>query len=135
MGTRDHWRTEPNLLEYLLFLVMKFETPQYWKIKNEQFRTIKERDLKRSFCSQDIWILVLTFCWYRKKWIALKEKANGGMYDVTARLTNNHNTHIAQYLNKLRQSDNKFDQLIEYIKRSNFLQCRKWGKEASSRPL
>ena len=31
----------------------------------------------------------------------------------------------------------KFGQLIEYNKRNIFLQklCRKWGKEASSRPL
>ena len=67
----------------------------------------------------------LDFLLMQKKWLDLKDKVNFRIYDVTARLTNNHNTHIAQYLNKLRQSDNKFDQLIEYIKRSNFLQCRK----------
>ena len=36
----------------------------------------------------------------QKKWLDLKEKFNFKFYDLTALLTNNYNTHIAQYLEK-----------------------------------
>ena len=36
-----------------------------------------------------------------------KEKVNFKVYEVTAWLTNNYNTHIAQYPEKYRQSENE----------------------------
>ena len=55
--------------------------------------------LKSSFRSQDIWVFALTF-WscIEKTW--LKTLINFKFYDVTAWLTSNCNTHIAQYLEK-----------------------------------
>ena len=52
--------------------------------------------LKSSFRSQDIWVFALTF-WscIEKTW--LKTLINFKFYDVTAWLTSNCNTHIAQY--------------------------------------
>ena len=42
-----------------------------------------------------------------KKRLVLKDKVNFEIYDVTAWLTKNYNTHIAQYLNNQRQPDNE----------------------------
>ena len=39
--------------------------------------------------------------------VMYKNKVNFEIYDVTAWLTNNQNTHIAQYLTNLRQLDNE----------------------------
>ena len=54
-------------------------------------------------------------------------------------LTNNCNTHIAQYLTKRKQPDNKTWSInrIKINKINNFLQklCRKWGRQTSSMPL
>ena len=50
-------------------------------------------------------------CWlfYRvKKRLDYKDKVNFKIYDVTAWLTNNYNTHIAQYLTRWRQLGNEF---------------------------
>ena len=41
------------------------------------------------------------------KRLDIKDKVNFKFYDVTARLTNNRNTHISQYLEKQTQSDNE----------------------------
>ena len=41
------------------------------------------------------------------KRLDMKDKVNFKFYDVTARLTNNRNTHISQYLEKQTQSDNE----------------------------
>ena len=58
--------------------------------------------------------------------------------------TNNYNTCIAQYLTKERQPDNEIWSVNRiyidkycYIKINIFLQrqCRKWGREASPRPI
>ena len=52
----------------------------------------------------------LTFCLdffgRATKRLGQKDKVNSKIYDVTAWLTNNCNTHIAQYLEKQWQSDN-----------------------------
>ena len=64
-------------------------------------------------------------------------KVNFKTYDVTIWITNNYNTHIAQYLTKWRNQIMKFALLIEYNKTNIFLQksCRKWRRETSSRSL
>ena len=64
-------------------------------------------------------------------------KVNFKTYDVTIWITNNYNTHIAQYLTKWRNQTMKFALLIEYNKTNIFLQksCRKWRRETSSRSL
>ena len=41
------------------------------------------------------------------KWLDKKNMVNFKFYDVTAWLTNNRNTHIAQYFENYRQSDNE----------------------------
>ena len=41
------------------------------------------------------------------KWLNQKGKVNFKIYDVTTWLTNNCNTHIAQYLMKEKQPDNQ----------------------------
>ena len=43
----------------------------------------------------------------QEKGVEQKYKVNFKIYDVTAWLTNNYNTHIAQYLTKERQPDNE----------------------------
>ena len=44
-------------------------------------------------------------------------------FDVTTWLTNNHNTHIAQYLTKQKATRQpKYGQVIEYDKKNIFLQ-------------
>ena len=55
--------------------------------------------VKSSFRSQDILVFFFTF-WSRSKQLDKKDKVNFKFYDVTAWLTNNFNTHIAQYLEK-----------------------------------
>ena len=63
---------------------------------------------------------------------------NFKFYDVTAWLTNNCNTHIAQYLEKIEGNQKmKFGQLIEYNMRSIFLQYSysTCGEETSPRPF
>ena len=59
------------------------------------------------------------------------------IHDVTTWLRNNWNIHIAQYVIKYSNKTMKLGQLIDYNKRNNFLHklYRKWGREASSRPL
>ena len=42
----------------------------------------------------------LEFLIMQKKWLDQKNKVNFKIYDVTAWLTNNYNTYIAQYLIK-----------------------------------
>ena len=42
-----------------------------------------------------------------QKWLDEKDKLNFKIYDVTTWLTNNYNSHIAQYLTKERQPDNE----------------------------
>ena len=49
-----------------------------------------------------------------------KDKANFKFYDVTAWLTNNRNTHIAQYLGSKGNQTMKFGQLIECNMRNVF---------------
>ena len=51
-----------------------------------------------------------------------KEKVNFKIYDVTVRLTNNCNTHIAQYLEKKGNQTMKFGQLIDYNMRIIFIE-------------
>ena len=46
------------------------------------------------------------FCHVAKQ-LDKKDKVNFKFYDVTAWLTNNRNTHIAQHFEKQRQSDNE----------------------------
>ena len=41
------------------------------------------------------------------------KKENFKVHDVTVGLTNNQNTHIAQYHEKKRQSDSEYGQLIK----------------------
>ena len=71
----------------------------------------------------------LTFCldFFGRvaKWFDQKNKVNFKIYDVTAWLTNNCNTHIAQH------------QLIEYNMRIIFTEkwCTKCGGETSPRPF
>ena len=43
----------------------------------------------------------------QKRWLDYKDKINFKNYDVPTWLTNNHNTHIAQYPMKERQLDNE----------------------------
>ena len=62
--------------------------------------------LKISFSSQDIKFLPCFFGHVEKR-LDKKDKVNFKFYDVTAWLTNNCNTHIAQYLEKNRKSDNE----------------------------
>ena len=57
-----------------------------------------------------------------KKRLDLKDKVNFEIYDVTVRLTNNGNTHIAQYLTNQRQVDNELtSQSIEHPKKNIFI--------------
>ena len=69
-------------------------------------------DLKNSFCSEDIKIILFLnnfpdFFGRVKKQFGKKLKVNFQVYDVINWETNNCNTHITQYLKKLRQSDNE----------------------------
>ena len=43
---------------------------------------------------------------HEEKRLDYKDKVNFKIYDVTAWLTNNYDSHIAQYLTNLRQQDN-----------------------------
>ena len=63
----------------------------------------------------------MTF-WYVAKRLDEKDKVNFKIYDVTAWLTNNRNTHIAKYFKKRRQSDNYICELIECNIRSTFFE-------------
>ena len=56
------------------------------------------------------------------KWLDQKDKFNFKFYDVTARLTNNCNIHIAQCLKSEDNQATKFDQLIECNMRNIFIQ-------------
>ena len=51
----------------------------------------------------------LNFCFFDHvaKQLNEKDKVNLKFYDITARLTNNGNTHIISHLEKQRQSDNE----------------------------
>ena len=62
---------------------------------------------------------------------------NFKIYDVTAWLTNDYNTHTAQYLTNERNQTMKFGQLIEYNRMSIFLEksYTKCGGEISLRPI
>ena len=77
--------------------------------------------LKAFFFLKIFKIFVLTFWSYRKKWLGWKDKVNFKFHDVTAWLTNNYNTHTAQYLIKNNQTV-KFGQLIENNRRNIFIQ-------------
>ena len=99
-----------------------------WKMMKSAFYF-----MVKALRSQEISIFVLTFWSYRKTaW----SKVNLKIYDITSWLT----TTIHILLNISRSQGNqaiKFGQLIEYNKINIFLEnsCRKWGKQASSRPL
>ena len=54
--------------------------------------------LKSSFCSQDTQVFVLTFWACRKNSLIRKIRLDFEIYDITAWLTMNYNTHIAQYV-------------------------------------
>ena len=64
-----------------------------------------------------------------------KIRLNFKFYDVTAWLTNNSNTHIAQYLRSKDNQTMKFGQLIECTMRNIFLEKSfiKCGGETSPR--
>ena len=68
---------------------------------------------------------------YVAKWLDAKDQVNFKFYDVTAWLTNNCNTHIAQYQTV------KFGQLIECNMRNIFLEksYTKCGWVTSPRPF
>ena len=53
------------------------------------------------------------------KWFDKKAKVNLKIYDDTNLKTSHCKAHIARFLKKKRQSDNKFGQLIEYNMRYN----------------
>ena len=50
---------------------------------------------------------IFKFLWHVEKRLDQKDKVHFETYDVTAWLTENHNTHIAQYLTNYRQPDNE----------------------------
>ena len=66
-----------------------------------------------------------------------EDKVNFKFYDVTTWLTSSCNTHIAQYLEKQRQSDKKFGLLIECNMSNIFLEktYTKCDGETSPRPF
>ena len=65
-------------------------------------------------------------------------EVNFKIYDVTTELTNNCNTHIAQYFTKDRQQDNEIWPVnrisLEKYFPSKIMQ-KMWSRETSSRPL
>ena len=58
----------------------------------------------------------------QKKQLEEKDNANFKIYDVTAWLRNNYNTHFAPYLRSKGNQTMKFGQLIEYNNKNIFLQ-------------
>ena len=48
-----------------------------------------------------------SLCWLFDHVVKTEDTINFKIYDVTTWLTNNYNTHIVQYLTKLKQSDNE----------------------------
>ena len=56
-----------------------------------------------------------------------KTKVNSKIYDVTYWQTNNNNTHIVQYLKKVRESDTEIWSALEFKARNYFPKksCRK----------
>ena len=63
-----------------------------------------------------------------------EDEVNFEIYDVTTWLTNNCNTYIAQYLKKLRQSDNEIwsvNNMTNIVIEKSY---RKWGGEITPRP-
>ena len=89
--------------------------------------------LKSSFCSQDIWIFVVTF-WSRSKTAWLEDKVNFNIYNVTAWLTN---TILPNISRSKGNQTMKFGQLIYYDMRNIFLKISysKYGAETSPRPF
>ena len=81
----------------------------------------------------------LTFCFdffgRVAKRLDQKDKVNFKIYDVTAWLTNNCNTHVAHISRSKRNQTIKFGQLIDYIMRINFIGklYTKFGGETSPR--
>ena len=67
------------------------------RVKNDENHFLFH--VKSSFCSWDINIFVLPFCFCRKR-LDEKAKVNFKNYDVTDWTTNNYVTDIVQYLNK-----------------------------------
>ena len=57
------------------------------------------------------------------KWLDKKDTVNFKFYDITVWLTNNYHTHIAQYLEKLRQSDNEIWSVKGTVKRAEPGKC------------
>ena len=93
--------------------------------------------LKSSFRSQDIYDFVTTFWRCGKNGLIRKIRSTSKFMMSQPGLQ----TIAMEILPNISQSKGnqtvKFDRLIEYNKRNIFLQklCRKWGKEASCRPL
>ena len=70
------------------------------------------------------------------KWLDKKDKVDFKFYEVTAWLTNNCNTHIAQYLEKWRQSDNEIWSVNRMSLEKHFSwSYTKCGGETSTRPF
>ena len=72
-----------------------------------------------------------------RKRLDQKDKVNFRIQDVATWLTNNYNTHIAQYLTKQTRLDNETWSINRIYQEKHFFQksCRKQGKDTSSRPL
>ena len=73
-------------------------------------------------------------------WLFWPYRENGLIRKIRLFSNNNYNIHVAQYLTMSRSKGNhttQFGQLINYIKRNNFLQksCGKWSMRTSFRPL
>ena len=93
--------------------------------------------LKRSFCSQDIYVFVTIFWLCRKNGLIRKIRLTSKF--MTSQPGSQ--TIAILILPNISQSKGnhtiKFSQLIEFNERNIFFQklCRKWGRETSSRPL
>ena len=78
------------------------------------FNDSPSKMMKNAFCFilkahfvLKIFKFCLDFLDIQKKRLDWKDKINSEIYDVTAWLTINYNTHIAQYLTNKRQPDNE----------------------------
>ena len=91
-----------------LLLECKVTSPFYLKVQSQvSDNLVTESSLKMTknaffhlksfFCSQGIKVFALTFFHVSTR-LDLKDKVSFKLYDVTAWLTNNCNTYIAQYL-------------------------------------
>ena len=148
-------RTSPVLITFLAHLLNKSSCRQqsYTYMTDKYSSDLKKKEMKKEISSvfrmlsqpvhshqanlQRRTLISVRHIVYGHilKWLDLKDKVNFQFYDVTAWLTNNCNTYVAQYLKKYQTM--KFRQLLERNMRKIFhgKSYTKCGGETSPRPF